>query len=63
MDAFLIRMAIVPALMFLTGKANWWFPKWLDRVLPHVAVDPDLPGSTGPDDAPPAPVEPEPVSA
>jgi putative drug exporter of the RND superfamily len=43
MDALLIRMAIVPALMFLTGKANWWFPGWLDRILPRFSVDPDLP--------------------
>jgi putative drug exporter of the RND superfamily len=43
MDALLIRMAIVPSLMFLTGKANWWFPGWLDRILPRFSVDPDLP--------------------
>jgi len=39
-DAVVIRMAIVPSLMLLMGKANWWFPKWLEWV-PHVAVDPD----------------------
>ena len=33
-DAVFIRMAIVPSLMMLFGKANWWFPKWLDRVVP-----------------------------
>ena len=33
-DAVLIRMAVVPSLMMLLGKANWWFPKRLDRVLP-----------------------------
>jgi RND superfamily putative drug exporter len=63
MDALLIRMAIVPSLMFLMGKSNWWFPKWLDRVLPHVSVDPELPDSPGPSDGPTTPVEPEPVSA
>ncbi len=42
MDALIIRMAIVPSLMFLMGKANWWFPKWLDRALPRLSVDPDL---------------------
>ena len=42
-DALLIRMAIVPSLMFLFGKANWWFPGWLDRILPRLAVDPELP--------------------
>ncbi len=43
MDAVFIRMAIVPAIMLLLGKANWWFPTWLDRILPHVSVDPELP--------------------
>ena len=33
-DAVLIRMAVVPSLMMLLGKANWWFPKSLDRILP-----------------------------
>ena len=46
MDAIFIRMAIVPALMFLFGRANWWFPAWLDRVLPRLSVDPDLPSPT-----------------
>jgi RND superfamily putative drug exporter len=40
MDALLIRMAIVPAVMFLFGESNWWFPRWLDRALPKIAVDP-----------------------
>jgi putative drug exporter of the RND superfamily len=43
-DAFIIRMAVVPALMFMFGNANWWFPKWLDRIVPHLAVEhPDDP--------------------
>ncbi len=62
MDALLIRMAIVPSIMYMLGKANWWFPAWLDRILPHVSVDPELkadtPGGSG---GPPTPVEPEPV--
>ena len=40
-DAIFIRMAIVPSLMMLFGKANWWFPRWLDRALPRLAVDAD----------------------
>ena len=35
-DAILIRMAIVPSIMMLFGKANWWFPAWLDRRFPTV---------------------------
>ena len=39
MDAVVIRMAVVPAVMLLIGKANWWFPKSLDRVLPHIGLE------------------------
>ena len=35
-DAVVIRMAIVPAVMLLTGRANWWFPRTLDRFLPRI---------------------------
>ncbi|MCS4535558.1 MMPL family transporter [Corynebacterium sp. HS2168-gen11] len=38
-DAFFIRMAFVPAAMFLLGRATWWMPRWLDRILPHVDVE------------------------
>jgi RND superfamily putative drug exporter len=38
-DAVVIRMAIVPALMLLIGKSNWWFPRWLDRILPHIGFE------------------------
>ncbi len=40
-DALFIRMAIVPSLMIMFGKSNWWFPKWLDRALPKLSVDAD----------------------
>jgi RND superfamily putative drug exporter len=39
LDAFVIRTVLVPALMHYIGKANWFMPKWLDKVVPHVAVD------------------------
>ena len=39
MDAFILRTVLVPSLMHFIGKANWWMPKWLDRVVPHVAVE------------------------
>ncbi len=32
-DAFVIRLLLVPSLMFLLGRANWWTPRWLDRAL------------------------------
>ena len=42
-DALVIRMAIVPALMQLLRRSNWWFPRWLDRILPHLSVEPEVP--------------------
>lgn len=38
-DAFVVRMAIVPAVLALLGKAAWWLPAWLGRVLPNVDVE------------------------
>ena len=38
-DAFVVRMAIVPALFALLGKSAWWLPKWLDRILPNIDVE------------------------
>ena len=52
-DALLVRTILVPAVMHLIGKSNWWIPRWLDKVLPRISVE-------GPDEAahsatPPAP--------
>ena len=38
-DAFIVRTVIVPAVMHLFGRANWWLPGWLDRVLPQLNVE------------------------
>jgi RND superfamily putative drug exporter len=52
-DALVIRMAIVPSLMFFLGRSNWWFPRSLDRMLPHIGVEPPQPTSaTGDPDGP-----------
>ncbi|WP_416956064.1 MMPL family transporter [Streptomyces sp. Agncl-13] len=49
-DATLVRLVLVPSTMYLLGRANWWLPRWLDRLLPH--LDPEGPGSdTAPDAA------------
>jgi RND superfamily putative drug exporter len=40
LDAFILRTVLVPAAMHLFGKANWWLPGWLDRRLPHLAIEP-----------------------
>ncbi|GAA0805495.1 MMPL family transporter [Spirilliplanes yamanashiensis] len=38
-DAFIVRMTIVPAVMSLLGRGAWWLPRWLDRVLPNVDIE------------------------
>ena len=38
-DATIVRMVLVPATMELLGDRNWWLPRWLDRLLPHVDVE------------------------
>jgi putative drug exporter of the RND superfamily len=40
LDAFVLRTFLVPALMHLFGRANWWLPRWVDRHLPHLSVEP-----------------------
>lgn len=47
-DATIVRCLLVPSLMVLLGKANWWLPGWLDRILPPLGLDETL------DAAPPA---------
>ncbi|MER5255139.1 MMPL family transporter [Streptomyces sp. NPDC002855] len=55
-DAFIVRMALVPAVLALLGKRAWWLPKWLDRALPNVDVegeglrDLDASGARGPEE-------------
>jgi putative drug exporter of the RND superfamily len=39
LDATVVRCLLVPALMILVGKANWYLPKWIDRALPHVSIE------------------------
>ncbi|MEU8751747.1 MMPL family transporter [Streptomyces chartreusis] len=54
LDAFVVRMAIVPAVLALLGDKAWWLPKWLDRILPRVDVEGEAlgRGSEAPDPAP-----------
>jgi RND superfamily putative drug exporter len=40
-DATVVRMVLVPATMALMGRANWWLPGWLDRLLPHLSLESD----------------------
>ena len=39
-DAYVIRTVLVPAIMHMLGRANWWLPAWLDRTLPRLHVEP-----------------------
>jgi RND superfamily putative drug exporter len=39
LDATIVRMLLVPATMELLGDRNWWLPRWLDRILPNIAVE------------------------
>jgi len=39
LDATVVRCLLVPALMLLMGRINWWIPGWLDRALPHVSIE------------------------
>ena len=39
LDATVVRVILVPASMKLMGHANWWLPKWLDRILPNVDIE------------------------
>ncbi|MFT4280469.1 MMPL family transporter [Microbacterium sp.] len=55
-DAFLVRMTLVPAVMTLLGEKAWWMPRWLDRRLPHFdiegeAVERELALTNWPEDA------------
>jgi RND superfamily putative drug exporter len=43
LDATLVRMVLVPAVMQLLGKWNWWIPSWLERRLPRLDVEPGAP--------------------
>ena len=39
LDAFVVRMLLIPAAMHLLGESAWWLPTWLDRILPDVDVE------------------------
>src|SRR5512132_2880115 len=38
-DPTLVRCLLVPAAMVLLGRANWWFPRWLDRIVPNFSIE------------------------
>jgi RND superfamily putative drug exporter len=38
-DAFVVRLVLVPSVMSMLGSANWWLPAWLGRILPTVQIE------------------------
>jgi putative drug exporter of the RND superfamily len=58
LDATVVRMLLVPATMELLGDKNWWFPRWLDRLLPRINVEGDHEQAHGPDAEPAERVDP-----
>ena len=62
-DALIVRMLMVPAVMHLLGRRAWYIPRWLDRVLPNLTIEPpeedDDADAKG--DGTPSPELPEPV--
>jgi RND superfamily putative drug exporter len=53
-DATVVRMVLVPAVMQLLGSANWWLPRWIGRAVPSLGLEPDVEhlAGGGPDCAP-----------
>ena len=39
--AFVVRMTLIPALMYLMGDKAWWLPRWLDRIVPNFSIEGD----------------------
>jgi RND superfamily putative drug exporter len=52
-DATVVRLVLVPAVMELLGRANWWLPGWLDRLLPQTSLSEDEPQTLAPAAVPP----------
>ena len=48
LDATVVRLLLVPAIMELLGEANWWLPRGLDRLLPHINIEGPALGRSAP---------------
>ncbi len=46
-DALIVRMTLVPAFLTLLGEKSWYIPRWLDRLLPNVTIEPPHDGAAG----------------
>ena len=45
-DALIVRMTLVPAFLTLLGEKSWYIPRWLDRILPNITIEPPQDGET-----------------
>jgi RND superfamily putative drug exporter len=54
-DAFIVRLVLVPAVMTLVGNRTWSFPRWADRITPHLSVEGETDPITTPVSGPAAP--------
>ncbi len=57
-DAFIVRLALVPAIMYLLGERAWYMPRWLDRILPRITIEAPSSDERPAADAPRDPVAP-----
>ena len=46
-DALIMRLTVVPALLSLLGEKSWYMPRWLDKVLPNITIEPPTEQSHG----------------
>jgi RND superfamily putative drug exporter len=58
LDAFVVRMTLVPAVLALLGRRAWWLPRWLDRIVPNVDVEGEKLRTVLEEEQPAAPAEP-----
>jgi RND superfamily putative drug exporter len=57
-DALIVRMTLVPSFFTLLGEKTWYMPRWLDRLLPNITIEPPHAGEAAPGVAGPRPAEP-----
>jgi len=61
-DALIVKMTLVPSFLTLMGEKSWYIPRWLDRILPNITIEPPHDGEAAPTGAR-RPAEPKPSEA
>jgi len=56
-DALIVKMTLIPALFTLIGEKTWYIPRWLDKLLPNITIEPPHDGAETPPIARPEPSE------